>query len=190
MKYIALLLLTGCMPVAPTLFESRCGLAFKGDFEGKPEQLDPTFDLEELQTSEDMSIAYGLVKCEQMRGYSVFTRPGSWYPPGWDRKVAGTAYCNHLFGAHIVLSTAHNHVLLHELHHVAQGCDAPNPIDEGADDSHSNWYRTGAYERIQRGGEYLFNTHFDKHNPDGGGYSLDPTPFAPTPEDFAKAEEF
>lgn len=29
----------------------------------------------------------------------------------------------------------------HELIHVAQWCDAPRPVDEGADPSHANWIR-------------------------------------------------
>jgi hypothetical protein len=189
MKYLALLLI-GCAPFAPAVFETRCGLVYRGDVESNPANLDPTFDFEEVQTSEDLAIAYGLVKCEQIGGYSLYSRPDHWVPLGWTdgRKVAGTSYCNKLFQPRIEVSMKHHHVLLHELHHAAQGCDAPNPIDEGTDDAHSNWNRTGAYERIQRGGEYMFNIHFDKHNPDGGGYSVDPSPLAPTPEDFAKAE--
>jgi hypothetical protein len=191
-KYLPLVLVaTACSPPGEARFTTTCGVTYRGDATFDASLEDPTFDLEELQTSEDLAIAYGLVRCEQLKGYSVYTRPTKWQRPFLEtgkNYISGLAYCNAMFGLRIEVSLTTPHVLLHEFHHAAQGCNPPMPIDDGLEYTHSNWNRSGANARIDKGYNYMFQIHFDKHNPDGGGYNVDPSEWAPTQEDYEKAE--
>jgi hypothetical protein len=144
MRLSLLVLLAAC---GSTKEFTPCGLGIRGEFgTGAPV---PSFSLEKVSYLERLAIEYNLVECKQLRGYHLDVRTeGNWdlYHDGHYR--AGSTYCN-ILDPRIEASVLSPWVIIHEMHHVAQGCESPPPTDDGTDFMHSDWFRTGAYDRIR-----------------------------------------
>lgn len=107
----------------------------------------PLFDIGMLTRLEQLAIEHGLGACSDFKGYDVWVREGNWDLYGNGRFRAGSTYCN-LLAPRIEINVNHPEVVIHELHHVSQRCSPNPPIDSGADADHADWFRTGAYGRI------------------------------------------
>lgn len=108
------------------------------------------WDEDKLAYIEYLTINAKLVTCEQIRGNSLYLHATAWDVYGDEQFRAGSAYCNTFFGQYIEAALNYPAVIAHELHHIAQGCDAPLPVDTDADADHADWHRSGAFEAIEK----------------------------------------
>lgn len=173
MRFLPLLLMLSCAGM-PTVYTTTCGLEFRGEVSTG---VLGTLNAEEVQFLETTAISLGLVNCEQLRGYGIYTHPTKWRewndPEGFYR--SGSAFCNNVL-PRIEVDQRYPAVILHEVHHIAQGCWSPFPIDQGEDETHADWTRTGARKAIEQGtilftekyGDKARACNYVKPHPDGG----------------------
>lgn len=168
MKFALLLCtLTACVGVPPGKpGGNNCGIRMGGDATGHgqgtmfesqlSELVDAALDAATLTT--DFRFLDQIENCQAMVGYTLFTMPtpdwqSPWYP---NFRVAGLTSC---VSRIIVVGTPasgdwRDGATVHELFHVMQHCDAPHPNDIGNDSDHSNWYRDGVFDAIERARTY------------------------------------
>lgn len=173
--------------VVPGTFTTQCGVTYRGAAAGfETTSASDAYAANILQAQEDLAIAYGLVTCEQLQGISFYTRPEPWI--SWGALIDGQTVCDP-FHPRIEVSLSSSYTLLHEFHHVAQWCNPPGPTDTGTDPMHANWYRSGAFERIERASMWFLITHWGREHNYASPYSVGgEAQFAPTDEDKARAE--
>ena len=143
------LMLSGCFPIisgTPPIWETPCKLIMRGgNTTGQEVQ---GWSYQALETIEAMAIQHGIVTCDQLAGYQVIVHlEGAYDPGGYPHLVNGTTYCNFLM-PRMEGDVYYPGVLFHEMHHVAQRCDAPGPRDPDEDPNHADWTRTGARAQI------------------------------------------
>lgn len=147
MRFLVILVTFALLACGGRMYHTvtQCGLTLRGSLETR-EQV-PGFDIEMLEELERLTLKYGLGKCSDFNGYSVWVRPEVWdlYDDGNYR--SGSAYCNWV-APRIEIAVTHPTTVAHELHHVAQKCEAPLPVDKDADASHADWHRSGAYKAL------------------------------------------
>lgn len=147
MNKILPILLCACGPqvfVTP-LEVTECGLLYRGGWEtGAPV---PEVDFGMLTRLEQLTIEHGLADCKKLRGINVWVRPQAWDLYGDEQYRAGSAYCNEIH-PRIEIAADTPEVMVHELHHIEQRCEAVAPIDKGTDAHHADWIRTGTFQRI------------------------------------------
>lgn len=147
MRYFILLLaLSSC----GTFYSTTCNMRMQGDWYSG--ELTERFNYKDIQLMEDMAIKYGLVRCEDLYDVTIVTHREAWYLPRSQVLAAGAAYCPERR-----IEIVAPEVIPHELHHISQNCNPGVAVDEGADPSHADWYRTGAYQRIQMAVEEFYD---------------------------------
>lgn len=127
---------------SPTLYETRCGLRFRGSVTGEP--LGPEWSQSVVQGREHRLLeAFPAVDderfhdaCPLLKGVSVWVEPDRLFSAPDGKQVYGLTYCD---TANVYLGSEGN-AFSHEMAHVVQGC---NPSD------HSNWAAMGIYAAVQ-----------------------------------------
>jgi len=147
----------------PAVWQTRCGLKFQDAVNAGD------YTLENVQGIEDLAISMGLVSCTNIKGYALIVRPDVWTLPEDPRKRSGSAFCNTLYPRIEVAEPfwgPQSNALAHELHHVEQRCASTFPVDQGSDETHGDWYRSGAYKKLSEIDSFIINTYYSKK--DGG----------------------
>ena len=134
MKYLALLLLTGCN-AAPALFETPCGLRFIQAGEWTPE-IAAEYEARALEALKGIADPRFANACEAMRGVEVNVRPSIYLD---DKASMGLAYCPQ-GRIEIGNQPPWASSLAHEMTHIVQGCES-----EGTD-QHVNWWELRIYD--------------------------------------------
>lgn len=155
---ILALLTLACSPQARVVCVTSCGVAVASadDVRWPCEE----FDSIEQAALDDGALPRGA--CETWRGITAWPLPGDttqWHlPDGGTFDVAGWAEC---FERRVIFHEGDewrrlwNTAYVHELTHIAQGCSAPLPVDDGADVLHANWFRAGLFDLTSRVGARL-----------------------------------
>lgn len=148
MRYL-LLLLCACGPLSEIKGVTPCGLEYRGEYPLGGDVVG--YDLPLLTRLESLSVQFDLVSCKKLKGVGVWVRTagkdGFWDEYGDGKLRAGQAFCNSL-QPRIEIAASTPTVVLHELHHIEQGCLAPLPVDPGLDEAHADWIRSGVDERM------------------------------------------
>lgn len=124
----------------------------------------PQFPCEDYQRITSLALAdphMPTLACLRLRGVIAWEVPGLSSVVG-GVKAAGWAECwNNRFMFHTGdgrifpddvtrYRRAWDTAFIHEMIHIAQGCESPAPTDEGADPAHSNWVRDKLYDMPSR----------------------------------------
>ncbi|UOF79743.1 hypothetical protein [Caudoviricetes sp.] len=166
MRYLTLLMFMSCAGVPPGRPQSNdCGIrivegANRAKLMGETlaERLGRMLDVMTLTT--DYRLMEPLDVCQKMVGYRIYTREeNNWQDPygrtngdGHPLTVAGLTSCINKtieIGAP-PLGDWNKSSLVHELFHVAQGCEALQPATGGKDADHANWSRDGIDDAIEK----------------------------------------
>jgi hypothetical protein len=87
---------------------------------------------------------------KRLKDVEIWVRPADWWVDEFQREVAGVSYCYAGFFQINSAPFAIQSSFAHEMVHILQGCNSPLPIDKHSDKDHSNWYRDGFYEAIEK----------------------------------------
>jgi hypothetical protein len=151
-----------CAASEPATFcTTPCGLSVAA------ENRKPQFACDDYVRVESALVAEvpSLPVCRALRGSVAWELPGFTSVLG-SRKVSGWTECNlsrfmfHTGDGFIYedrdpafLRRGWNTAFAHEALHLAQGCRAPLPVDEGWDEGHANWVRDGLFDAVERANE-------------------------------------
>lgn len=134
------LCLSACGPEVPALCETDHGLRFYGFDDGS--ELPPMWTCEEIRAVENYVVErLPQLSALEIGKFKMYMTNADKDP--WGRSVAGYAHCQ---SATIMVWFSKRPAVSsfpHELVHAMQGCQTPLPIDEGFDEDHSNWKRSG-----------------------------------------------
>ena len=159
MKWAPSLLAAACVASAPANFcTTPCGLSVAA------ENREPQFACDDYVRTERALVAAvpSLPVCRARRGSIAWELPGFTSTLG-GRKVSGWTECDmnrfmfHTGDGYIFedrdpafLRRGWDTAFAHEAVHLAQGCRAPLPVDEGWDEGHANWVRDGLFDAVDR----------------------------------------
>jgi len=90
--------------------------------------------------------------CKNVPSYLYFASTDEFMHAG--ESVAGLAVC-HMAQVQLSALPPHESAYAHEMVHLMQKCDSPMPVDEGLTHDHSDWNRSGIYERLKVWGETM-----------------------------------
>lgn len=157
MRLALLLFASGCGVVSqnPVFCQTPCGLSIAAA------NRKPQFSCEDYAKLEAAAVAsIPLPICAAFRGAMAWEMPEFSTVVG-GVNAAGWTECDHsrfLFhtGNGYLFKDDFSHpravwqtAFAHEAVHLAQGCDAPLPVDEGWTEAHANWVRDGLFNAVE-----------------------------------------
>lgn len=158
MRLAALLLLAGCGVATqnPYFCMTKCGLGVAAT------NRIPQFPCEDYRRIEDALAAAlpNLPVCRSLYGSSAWEMPGFSSVVG-GANAAGWTRCEesrfffHTGNGYLFKDdysrtrAAWQTAFAHEAVHLAQGCDAPLPVDPGWNEAHANWVRDGLFNAVE-----------------------------------------